>query len=186
MDIQDLTGQCGVRTIPGFAVRLYAVCACDIETFPPYKTSTAPGDKVTLNGSIVLKEGKKWATIDAISETGKLTETEVGVIGSQNFQSSFEHKLAKTKLSDEWMDQTPNACMVYVVEDKDGYKRVLGNERVPVTRTAAIGNNGPALADEKTWAVTIMDNTGRIAPYYEGAIDLTGEEEEEEVGGEGG
>ena len=39
-DIADLTGQCGVRTIPGFKTLLYAVCACDIETFPEYKTTT--------------------------------------------------------------------------------------------------------------------------------------------------
>jgi len=62
--------------------------------------------------------------------------------------------------------------MVFIIEDKDGKMRVLGNDRVPTTRTAAVGTNGPALTDEKSWAITIMDNTGRIAPYYEGVIDL--------------
>jgi hypothetical protein len=173
-DIADLTGQCGVRTIPGFKTLLHAVCACDIETFPEYKTTTGVGDSITLDGNIVLKTGKRFAQLEVISETGKLTETEVGVVGSQVFQSQFEFKLPKTIASDEWLDANPNSCMVFVIEDKDGNQRVIGNDKVPATRMAAVGNNGPALADEKTWAITIMDNTGRIAPYYEGVIDVTG------------
>lgn len=173
-DIADLTGQCGVRTIPGYKTNIFAVCGCDILTFPDRKTTTDPGDSITLDGNIVLKTGKKFAQLEVISETGKVTETEVGVIGSQVFQSQFEFKLPKTILSDEWLDANPNACMVFIIEDKDGNMRVLGNEKVPTTRTAAVGTNGPGLADEKTWAITIMDNTGRIAPYYEGTIDLTG------------
>ena len=171
-DIADLTGQCGVRTIPGYKVKIYAACSCDIETFPAYKTTTGVGDSITLDGDIVLLAGKKWAVLETISETGKVTETEVGVIGSQVFQSQFEFKLPKTIASDEWLDANPNACMVFIIEDKDGKMRVLGNDRVPTTRTAAVGTNGPALTDEKSWAITIMDNTGRIAPYYEGVIDL--------------
>lgn len=173
-DIADLTGQCGKRTIPGFAVTIHAVCGCDIETYPERKTTTGVGDKITLDGNIVLKTGKKFATLEMISDTGKVTETEVGVIGSQNFQSQFEFKLPKTIAADEWLDQNPNACMVYVIKDKDGNMRVLGTPEIPTTRTAAVGTNGPGLADEKTWAITIMDNTGRIAPYYTGTIDLTG------------
>lgn len=174
MDIADLTGQCGIRTIPGYKTKLYAVCACDIETFPGYLTTTGVGDSITLDGDIVLKTDKKWAQLDTISETGKVTETEVGVIGSQVFQSQFEFKLPKTLASDEWLDANPNACMVFLIEDKDGKQRVLGNDKVPTTRTAAVGTNGPGLTDEKSWAITIMDNTGRIAPYYTGVIDLVG------------
>ena len=173
-DIADLTGQCGVRTIPGFKVLIYAACANDIETFPARKTTTGVGDTITLDGPIVMKTGKKFAKLEVISESGKVTETEVGVVGSQVFQSQFECKLPKTIASDEWMDANPNSCMVYIIEDKDGNKRVLGNDKVPTTRIAAVGTNGPALTDEKTWAVTIMDNTGRIAPYYEGVVDVTG------------
>jgi hypothetical protein len=173
-DIADLTGQCGVRTIPGYKVLIYAACACDIETFPERKTTTGVGDKITLDGPIVMKTGKKFAKLETIQESGKVTETEVGAIGSQVFQSQYEFKLPKTIASDEWFDQNPNSCMVYIIEDKDGNKRVLGNDKVPTTRTATIGTNGPALTDEKSWAVTIMDNTGRIAPYYEDVVDVTG------------
>jgi hypothetical protein len=173
-DIADLTGQCGVRTIPGYKTNIYAVCGCDILTFPALKTTTGVGDSITLDGDIVLKTGKKFAQLEVISESGKVTETEVGMVGSQVFQSQFEFKLPKTIASDEWLDANPNACMVFIIEDKDGNKRVLGNDKVATTRTAAVGTNGPALTDEKSWAITIQDNTGRIAPYYEGVIDQTG------------
>lgn len=174
MDIKNLTDQCFVETIPGFTAKIFAVCSCDIETWPALKTTTGTGDKITLNGDIVLKTGKKFAEIALIPDSGKLTETEVGVVGSMNFQAVFEAKIAKNIASDEWMALTKNGCWVFIVKDKDGNSRVLGTNEIPATRTATVGNNGPDLASEKTWTVTITDNTGKIPPYYEGEIDLTG------------
>lgn len=175
-DIADLVGQYGVKTISGHKVKLYAVCACDIETWPAYKTTTGVGDSITLDGDIVLKAGKKWAVLETIVDTGKLTETEVGEVGSQVIQSMYELKFPKTIASDEWVSKTPNVCTVLLIEDKDGKKRLIGSKDVPAIRTAAVGVNGALLTDAKNWAFTYTANTGDVAPYYESdaAIDLTG------------
>jgi hypothetical protein len=170
MDIQNLLGQCGVRTIPGFAVKIYAICSCDIETFPARKTSNGVGDKVTLDGNIVPKDGKVFAEWESVPDSGIFTPTEVGVVGSMNFQTTYQFKLAATKAVEEMLDQTPNGCWVVIVQDKDGNKRVIGSKDLPATRTAVAGTNGPDLASEKTYNITFTDNSGRIAPYYLGTI----------------
>lgn len=170
MEIQSLLGQCGVRTIPGFAVKVYAICSCDIETFPARKTTNAAGDKITLDGNIVPKDGKVFAEWETVQDSGVFTANEVGVVGSMNFQTTYQFKLAKTKAAEEMLDQTPNGCWVLIVQDKDGNKRVLGSKDLPATRTAVAGTNGPDLASEKILNLTFTDNSGRIVPYYTGTI----------------
>ena len=174
MDIKDLTGQCGAVVTPGFGITIYAVCPCDIETYPAFKTTTAVGDSITLDGDIVLKTGKKFATITAISETVGLNENSVGVVGSKAIQNDFNFKALKTKASDDWVETHLNGCFLFVIKNKEGQMRVVGSPDVPATLDTAVGVNGLALSDEKNWALKIMDNTGHVAPYYEGEIDLVG------------
>jgi hypothetical protein len=174
MEITDLISDCGESTRPGFAVTIYAVCPCDIDVFPARKTTTAVGDSITLDGNIVLKTDKKWATITAISDTVGLIENGVGVTGSKSIQSEFPFKVLKSIAADEWVDKHLNGCFVFLIQNKEGKIRVIGSKDIPATIETTVGSNGLVLSDEKNWALTVIDKTGRVAPYYEGTIDLTG------------
>lgn len=171
--IDDLILDCGAEIIPGTTAKIYAVCGCDVDTYPELKTTTSVGDSITLDGNIILKTGKKWATIDLIESTGKITDKEVGEIGSQTIQSTFEFKISKTKAADEWVSKTRNGCVIYLVEDREGNIRVFGDPKSTARRTNAEGVNGPAQENAKDYSFTIMTTNGRVAPYYEGTIDLT-------------
>ena len=173
MDVTSYTAECGTKIVPGTKSKLYLVCACDIDTFPARKSTTAVGDSITLDGDIVLKTGKAFAEIDIISETGVIKHTGVGSITSKNFTNSFDFKVQKDKASDEWFNNTQNACLVGIIVEKDGTMRVFGQPDVPARIESAEGSTGGENADEKSWIAQIMDKTGQVAPIYEGAIDLT-------------
>jgi len=172
-DILDLAAPCGVVTIPGTTAKLYLACSCDVTTFPAMLATAGVGDKVTLDGPIVLAAGKKFAVIDITPSTGEITHEGVGVRGSRNYTNKFDFECVKSKESDEWFDQHPNGCFVAIVEQKDGSKRVFGSDKQPAFMDASVGKSGKANGVAANWVASIMDETGRVAPYYTGTIDLT-------------
>lgn len=173
MEVQDFVFECGTEIVPGANAKMYAVCACDIDVFPAYLTSTGTGDSITLDGDIVLKADKKWATVDVIVDSLDLTHTLVGVRSSRNYTNKIDAKMPKVKASDEWMEKNKNACLVVIIEEKaTNVRRVIGNVNVPASIDAAEGKIGTNNESEKSWIFSVMDTTGKVAPYYTGAIDL--------------
>jgi hypothetical protein len=175
MDIQNLASNCetGAVIIPGTTSKIYAVCACDILTFPGFVTTTGPGDKLILDGDIVLKATKKFAEINITPDTGKIDHELVGVRGSKSYNNKFGFKVAKSLLSDEWFNENGNGCAVLIVETKDGARRVIGTDKIPAFFETATGTSGDAQDSEAMWTGSVMDTVGKVAPYYEGTIDLT-------------
>lgn len=171
--IEDLAAECGVKNPAGTKRKVYVVCACDVQTFPAMKTTTGIGDSITADGDIVLKAGKKWATIDVIPDTGEITHTAAGVRSGKGFMNKYDFKVEKTLASDEWMNKNVNACIIALVQEKSGGLRIIGSLDVPGEMQAAEGKTGSTLESEKSWICTIGDSIGEVAPYYEGAIDLT-------------
>ena len=173
MDIQDLAAPCGQTIIPGTKGFFYLACACDITTFPGFVATTTVGDKLQLDGDIVLAAGKKFAKIEITTETGRIKHNGVGVKGSKNFTNSFDYKTPKSLASDEWHDANPNGCFVALIPQKDGSFRVIGNKDIPAFMEVADADGGADNGDAAEWTAQIMDKTGRVAPYYTGAIDVT-------------
>jgi len=173
MEIKDLAAPCGETIIPGLTQVIYLVCSCDIDVFPPYLATTGIGDKITLNGNIVLKAGAKFGKVEITSSTGEITHTQVGVRGSKNYTNKLDFECVKSIASDEWFDIHANGCFVAIVTQKDGQMRVLGTDKVPAFFESAEGKTGKANADAANWVGSIMDETGKVAPYYTGTIDLT-------------
>jgi len=174
MSVKDYTKDCHVKIKSGITAKINVVCACDVLTFPPLKTTTGTGDSITLDGDIVLKAGKKFASVDIIIDSGKLTHTGVGMKTSKAFQNKLDFKVAKDIASDEWMNQNfGNPCLIAVVTQRDGKKRVYGNIDLPAWIETAEGTLAENLEGETSWICQLMDSIGEVAPYYEGAIDVT-------------
>jgi hypothetical protein len=172
-EVKDLASVCGEKNPTGIKVKLHAVCKDDILTWPAKKVTTGTGDSITFDGDIVLKAGKKFATIDVIADTGEVTHTAVGTRGSKSMVNKLDFKVVKSIASDEWFNDNLNSCLVVLVTEKTGKVRVLGSPDVPAELLAAEGKTGMTLESEKSWIASINDSTGEVAPYYEGAIDLT-------------
>lgn len=173
MSVEDLSAVCGEKNPAGLKRKVYGICECDIATIPAMKTTTGVGDSITIDGNITLEAGKKWAEIDVIPDTGEVTHTSAGVRSGKGFTNKFDFKLEKSIGSDEWMNKNVNGCMVFLVEEKTGKFRLIGNKEVPASFDAAEGKTGSTIDSEKSWICSVMDTTGEVAPYYEGTIDLT-------------
>lgn len=172
-EVKDLANICGEKNPAGLKVDIYGVCKDDILTWPAKKVTTGVGDSITFDGDIVLKAGKKWAKIEVIADTGEVTHTAAGVRSSKGFTNKLDFKVAKSIASDEWMNDNINSCMVFLAKEKTGNVRVIGSPEVPAELQAAEGKTGTNIESEKSWIASIMDTTGEVAPYYEGAIDVT-------------
>lgn len=172
MEIQDLAAPCGQKIIPGVKGFFYLACACNITTFPDFVATTAVGDKLQLDGDIVLAAGKKFAKIELTTETGRIKHNGVGVKGSRNFTNGFEFKTPKSLASDEWFNENPNGCFVALIPQKDGAYRVIGTKDIPAFMETADADGGADNGDAAEWTATIMDKTGLVAPYYTGLIDV--------------
>lgn len=173
MDIANLTDECGTVIKPGLTRKLYAVCACDIDVFPGFLATTGAGDSITLDGNITLLTGKKFAEVGIVTDSGEIVHQGVGVVGSRSYNNQLTGKIRKTVAADEWFNKNRNACFVFIVPEKDGTMRVLGNKDVPAMITASEGKTGSGPESEKIWDFTILDTVGEVAPVYTGTIDLT-------------
>jgi len=173
-DLTDLTSGCGDLNPPGLAVRLYVVHKDDIDTFPLRKITTGPGDSVTLDGDIVLVAGKKWAIVDIVSNSGKVIDTLVGAAGAKAFESTLDGIIPTTDaVVLEWMECNANGCLVILAKEKSGQIRVLGSKDLPAILETATIDTGAATGDTRGATIQIKADTGKTAPIYEGAIDLT-------------
>lgn len=171
--IIDLVTTCGEKNIPGVKVKVHIVCTCDVDVLPGYLATTAAGDSVTIDGDIVLKALKKWATFEVIADTGELKDIQAGTTGSKSFGSSFDFKLQYTgPAATEWVEQRANSCFIALVEEKQGHVRLLGDLGTPVIQEAAEGTTGMNKESERVWTIQWRGEIGRPAPYYLGAIDI--------------
>lgn len=172
MELHDLTGDCCASNIPGYESTLHIVPACDIVTFPdrPAYDSATPGASVTIIDDIELKPMSKFLTIPIIIDSGSTMSTAQGNVGSKGFRNDANFEIqgnSAEKLA--WSEQVLNGCFVAILEDKMGRKRIIGTKKSPA-RFETI-EHGNSMEDSKA-TYLLYDTIGKIAPIYEGTIDV--------------
>lgn len=173
MSVVDLVGLCGQSNLPGVVTKVYKVCEDDIDTWPGFVGGPTAGGKITLDGDIVLKPLKKWATFEVISETGEVKDMQMGATGSKSFNSTFDCKVQNTgPAATEWVEDGANGCSIIAVKTIQGHIRILGMPGLPVQQATAEGTTGMNAESERVWTLQYKASTGRPAPYYTGNIDL--------------
>lgn len=172
MQIHDLTGECCPENVPGYESTLHIVPACDVEDFPtiPAYDSSSPGDSVTLTGDIVLKANKKFLTIPIVMDSGSTMSTAQGNLGSKGFRNDANFEIQGNNADTlAWSQRALNGCYIALLEDKMGRLRVIGTKKTPAKfETIEHGNS----SEDSKATYLLYDTTGRIAPIYEGTIDL--------------
>ena len=152
---------------------MYLVCKNDVASFPLLKTTEVVGDKITLDGDITLKPGKKFAKIAIIVDSGEIIHTSGGFITAKAFGNKMEFFLFKNMQADEWVNNHINTDFIAIIKEKVGVYRVLGNLDSPAQIAIAEGKTGKGINTEKVWSLNITDETGDVAPYYFGEIKTT-------------
>lgn len=170
MNVKSLTFICNGRVIPGTVYSMYIVSRCDLLSFPKRKTTSNLGDKITLDGDIVLKQGKVWQRVDIISDTGKITHSPEGFTSAKSYSNKLDFKLQKDIASDEWFDLNISFQGIVLIKEKNGIYRVFGDDDNSARFEAAEGSTGDDTSSEKSWIAQIIDKTGKVAPYYHGEI----------------
>ena len=172
MDIHDLTAECCPENIPGYDSTIFLAAACDIDVFPsaPAYDPATPGASVTLTADIVLKANKKFVEVPIIIDSGSHMSTAQGNISSKGFRNELNFEIAGNSAERlAWSQQVLNGCWVAIATDKNGRKRVFGNKKSPAKfETIEHGNS----SEDSKATYMLYDTIGRIAPIYEGTIDL--------------
>lgn len=172
MTVSPLTFVLGGENIPGLVYKMYIADRRDVLLFPQRKTSSAIGDKLTLDGNILLKPGRVWKCVEIISDTGKIIHQAVGFLKHKAYVNKLDFKLQKDKGSDEWFQKHLNFDGIILIREKSGRYRVFGDDDNGAKFESVEGIGGADIYDERSWIAQIVDKTGKIAPYYDGEIKL--------------
>lgn len=172
----DVLHDCGDDITPGVESQIYIACKCDIDdsvAFPEPVAGATQGSGITVTGDITLKAGKRFYKLDIISDSGEVKNTRVGTYPSTSFKQSFAAKTVSGKNYAELFNANRNACMIAIVVEKDGAKRLIGHPKKGYATFASAeevsGSNSESVKD---WTFEIMASPGNAAYYYEGNVDL--------------
>lgn len=175
MDLHDLTGAtgpCGAANVKGIAVQIHVACACNVATIPtpPAYDPATPGASVTIATDITMQAGEYFRTIDVITDRGAVRSALEGPQGSQSFRNSLEFALAGSDPATlAWWEQSKNGCLIAIVTEKTGRKRLIGNLLSPAHYESLEVSNS---SEANEGVGMLFDTTGKIAPVYEGVIPL--------------
>ena len=180
MDIQEIERECGTPNKAGTHAELHLICACDIETFPPYLSAAVVDpaiptytEEVTLDGSIDPKSGTAFVKFDVIVDSGEVKDTITGPNGGKSIVSTLDFMLASTDPEVVGaMKCLMNACLVAIIKEKSGHVRVLGNKEIPAKIESGEATTGKTAEDLRGATLQIKSVTGEPAAYYTDVIDV--------------
>jgi hypothetical protein len=139
------------------------------------KTTTAPGDSVTIDGSHTFKDGygfhKAFATIESVK---KMLESQGEIAGrSKKAKAEFFYP-GTSKAAAEFDRQAQNDEFIFLFKDPNTGKRLqLGSEDYPAIVSANYDSATPA-SGRKGFAFTAEANQLGMQ-FYEGDIELAPE-----------
>lgn len=135
----DLPGARGKDNMGGFSVTAY-LCPIDaFDTIKGFKTTTAPGDKVTIDGDHVWKATKGVVKVKTTLATLKAMLESVGERGGKSHKGSLEFfRPGTTKADAEFQRQAPNDEFIMFVKDPNsGAYLQCGTEDLPLEITGS-------------------------------------------------
>lgn len=170
MSINNLIQNCIGKKFSGTLSIIHFICEKDVLSVPAFLPENNPGDTITFDGDISLKSGKVWKKIPIIIDSGEIIKSATGITTAKAYSNVFNFRIIKNKASDEWVQKHINVEAVFIIKEKIGINRVLGNIGTPAFLSLAEGKTGSNLDSEKFWNLQITDTTGCVAPVYNGEI----------------
>lgn len=175
VDLYDITHIDGAENNPGLKQAFWFARANDILTWPTLATSpTTADEKMKYTGNFTMKSGKRFYK-------GYMTWNEGGLIWSVQGPmdcKSYKHTLEIFRPGADaeamaLLATIKNDNLVFIVEDRDDVKRVLGTEGISAKLDTSEGGTGKSAEDKKGDTMTFVSE-GKTPPYiYAGAIPVT-------------
>lgn len=162
----------GEVSLPGIRPKAYAIPKSDIVKWPVLGENDGTDAAVTYKGDFVLLAEKKWAEIDIISNKSPVTMETQGESESQSVLNKVSLKVPSTGKKATAFARTANASdLVYIVQDKAGNYRVVGNEaNNTLTKVGQV--LGATATDDSGTTIEIEVTDCIPAPFYEGKIEV--------------
>lgn len=174
LDLEDVVWPNGQNNDGGLATVLYVARKSDMTTIRWVPDSPADLEaKVTITTDHVFASGKCFKKVSCTLEKGQLVSNLVGERNSHSFENMATVGFAgNLKKALGLLEEFKNDDLIVLVKELNGQVRQLGWEDVPAHVETAETTTGQAVADFKGTNLTFK-SIGRIAPVYEGAIQLT-------------
>jgi len=161
----------GKTILPGIKQRGYYISKDDIAAWPTLpSTATAMGTLATYTGSFTLAADKTWHYIDFTQNKGSISWETQGDLPSRTF-------LNKATLNHPEIDEDAAGAqrqmladdLVFVIPQRDGKYRVLGNDSFP-TDTKPSGGTGEGTSGDVGSVLEIEVTDVCPAPFYVGTL----------------
>lgn len=164
----------GETTLPGLRPEAYAIPKRNIVSFPKLPelaSKDATMESIaTLVGDFTLAADKKFFRIDILDQASNLTSASQGEKPSKTFLNSTTLKYAGNNAKAIGFARMANADdLVYVVRQRDGIYRVVGNEMFQ-TNTNPGQDSGMSVTDASGTTLEISVTDICPAPIYMGRL----------------
>ncbi len=165
----------GEPSTPGIRQAVYYVPKRAITTYPTLAASaesaTGIAPLVEYNGNFVLAADEKFLRLDLIPEKGMVDSEPQG----EDYFRTYLNKITLTHPKNDvaataFARQALNDDLLYVVQQRDGKWRILGNEMFS-TKTSPKLSTGEGATSAKGLTIEIEVTDVCPAPFYVGTLD---------------
>lgn len=156
-------------------VGVYYALHSQVTTFPVLPLLDAEGatyeSDVTVTTPLVFQAGKGFAKMKVQVDTGELKAELVGSTGNKKDKQTFDFFVPRTdKKTLGYLRSHKNSPQIFIVTDKDGSLRLVGNKECPAYIAEANATSGKTAEDEKGITFSVVSYAPVI--FYEAAIPL--------------
>lgn len=175
VDIYDSLKHCkGEPVLPGLRPRAWGIPKTSIVSWPTLPKPSEEGATMrsiaTYKDDFGLAADNKWRSIDLVDVASKITSASQGEDPSKTFLNSTTIKYAGTNEAATGFARLANSDdLVYVVQQRDGKFRVVGNEMFH-TDTKPGQDSGAAVTDASGTTLEISVTDICPAPFYVGKL----------------
>ncbi|NDV96464.1 hypothetical protein D0T84_16305 [Dysgonomonas sp. 521] len=165
----------GQVNLPGIRPKVYFTPKSTIVKWPTRPTVLATGETMgklaTYTGNFELAADKVWQSMDIIEDRSPATADVQGTKPSKTYLNQAVLVVPNVDAEAAGLSQlAANSDYVYLVQDKPGKFRVLGNEMYQTNTDVAMALGGSA-TDEMGTTITASVTDSCHMPFYEGEIE---------------
>lgn len=167
----NLDWQDGQVSIPGIRPIVYAIPKSKITAWPTLAAIPATSeDDVSYVGNFTLDALATWKRINVIEEKSPVESEAQGERRCRSFlnKATFVTSLTDAKAT-SFAKLANNSDYVYLVQEKEGSYRVLGNEMFS-TNTSVSQKLGDSPTGDKGTTINVEVTDSMPAPFYDGEI----------------
>ena len=161
----------GAVNIPGIRPVVFFIRKTDILVWPTFAAAPANDDEeVTYVGDFGLAVGKTFKRMSLLDEKSPVIFEPQGEQSSRSFlnKATLKVPLSKKKAT-AFAKKANNDDLVYLIQEKMGEFRVVGNEMFR-TNTSVTQALGGAPTEERATTLEVSVTDAMPAPYYTGSI----------------